>query len=666
MDGVDLCPASLKAQKRVFRGCSIADVVVDPARVLDWAKAEVDDARKDVRNVRALRQRAAPDMRRLARGLTGLRKAARSALENPCKADKGAAAAMRQARAGLAGLKNDVRLQQRVVVQEGTRRLKRAPKTGGDSDALDMRFHDLAAAGDQGTDALKRLERIRGLLKEACRTAAPRRRYSGRITKVDGSTATLDGGVEVVLSGASSMGSIATGRLTTFYGRKVAGGQVVASSGRPTAQQAPPDVTRPAECAFVPLVAPVQDFTVGSAVISYDPFDGFLAGGDVRLEGGMGINARRTGLCGAGADTKRVVVYLGYTSTSGQVFAKRFLGAFQGLPEYQDPALIPQDIDPSATGRFFFETQDGPTTTKVEEWRGRLGPTGHWAEAVYDRTRFAVPDAGAMANRFGVATLVELEGTLKYSAEIFGVGYGVIGGASTYPNRQFIVAGQQFAVHGGTPMPEDPGGLAWAYAYGFTGGSVFHYVARQPTVVTDMITDCPPGTPDSFYRLPWKSGTIHKVTQGNSTSFTHRTGGSQQFAFDFVMPALTVGRATRSGEVIYVDELRSKNKDPGDDSVPWIPGNTVKIRHQDGTVGYYTHMVRGGVFPEEGDVVARGANLTITGNTGNSSGPHLHHHVYDPATGDSVQMSFEVGVVADISAPCVGLVDDATYLSTNG
>ncbi len=490
----------------MFRGCSVADVVVDPARVLDWAKAEVDDAKQDVGNVRVLRRRAAPDMRRLARGLTGLRKAARSALEDPCKADADAAAAMRQARAGVAGLKADVSLQQRVVIQEGTRRLKRAPRTGGDSDALDVRFHDLAAAGAQGRDALKRLERIRGLLKQACRTAAPRRRYSGRVMKVNGSTATLDDGLEVVLNGASSMGSIATGRKTTFYGRKVKGGQVLATSGRPTAQQAPPGVTKPAECAFVPLVAPVQDFTVGSAVISYDPFDGFLTGGDVRLEGGMGINARRTGLCGGSADNKRVVVYLGYTSTSGQVFARRFLGAFYGLPEYQDPARIPEDIDPSATGRLFFETQDGPTTTKLDEWRARLGPTGHWAEAVYDNTRFAIPDDGAMAARFGVATLVELEGTLKYSAEIFGVGYGVVGGASTYPNRQYIVAGQQFAVHGGDPMPEDPGGLAWAYAYGFNGGSVFHYVASQPSVVTDMIADCPPGTPDSFYRLPWKSG----------------------------------------------------------------------------------------------------------------------------------------------------------------
>lgn len=58
-------------------------------------------------------------------------------------------------------------------------------------------------------------------------------------------------------------------------------------------------------------------------------------------------------------------------------------------------------------------------------------------------------------------------------------------------------------------------------------------------------------------------------------------------------------------------------------------GNLVKVRHTDGSIGYYAHMARMSVRP--GMRVSRGSILGIVGNTGNvrgrNGGYHLHFEV---------------------------------------
>jgi murein DD-endopeptidase MepM/ murein hydrolase activator NlpD len=62
-------------------------------------------------------------------------------------------------------------------------------------------------------------------------------------------------------------------------------------------------------------------------------------------------------------------------------------------------------------------------------------------------------------------------------------------------------------------------------------------------------------------------------------------------------------------------------------------GNLVQIRYWDGTVTYYGHMSR--ISVTEGQGVAPGQVVGQSGNTGQSTGPHLHLEIH-PAGGAAV------------------------------
>ena len=52
--------------------------------------------------------------------------------------------------------------------------------------------------------------------------------------------------------------------------------------------------------------------------------------------------------------------------------------------------------------------------------------------------------------------------------------------------------------------------------------------------------------------------------------------------------------------------------------------NAVRILHQDGTMAVYAHLHPDSIRVSPGQRVERGAWLADSGNTGFSSGPHLH------------------------------------------
>jgi murein DD-endopeptidase MepM/ murein hydrolase activator NlpD len=126
-----------------------------------------------------------------------------------------------------------------------------------------------------------------------------------------------------------------------------------------------------------------------------------------------------------------------------------------------------------------------------------------------------------------------------------------------------------------------------------------------------------------LYRLPYRVGESHMVSQGFHGKATHK--GHAAYAVDFQMKVGTKIYAARDGIVFRLKENSNKH---GFDKKFSQDGNYVTILHNDGTFGTYYHLKKGGVVVHRWQKITRGELLGYSGNTGYSSGPHLHFAVY--------------------------------------
>jgi murein DD-endopeptidase MepM/ murein hydrolase activator NlpD len=153
------------------------------------------------------------------------------------------------------------------------------------------------------------------------------------------------------------------------------------------------------------------------------------------------------------------------------------------------------------------------------------------------------------------------------------------------------------------------------------------------------------------YQYPWKSGDSRKVTQGNNNaSGSHN--GVQAYAFDFDFASGTQIRAAREGTVEWLQGNLTKTYNPTQattatntpfvDGSPENWGNTVRIRHTGPFTSWYFHIQANSMLVKVGDKVQRGQPIALSGNTGRSSGPHLHFQVQADSTnwGPSVPITF--------------------------
>ena len=131
--------------------------------------------------------------------------------------------------------------------------------------------------------------------------------------------------------------------------------------------------------------------------------------------------------------------------------------------------------------------------------------------------------------------------------------------------------------------------------------------------------------PDDYvYSLPYAPGTTRKITQGYDGKFSHQ--GSNKYAIDWQMPEGTPVYAARGGLVVKIKQDSDRG---GPGNIKFDPyNNYVLIRHDDGTLGHYCHLQKGGVTVQPGDIVKTGQLIAHSGNTGFSSGGHLHFCVF--------------------------------------
>lgn len=167
-----------------------------------------------------------------------------------------------------------------------------------------------------------------------------------------------------------------------------------------------------------------------------------------------------------------------------------------------------------------------------------------------------------------------------------------------------------------------------------------------------------PGDPQArhershLYRAPFAISSSYPISQAFPVAATHTTPDSF-YAVDIVMPVGTDVMAARGGVVF---DTASTNFRAGLDAERDGPAaNVVRILHDDGTYAIYAHLNTNTIRVRPGDRVARGEYIADSGNTGYSTGPHLHFVVVRNAgmRVESVPVSF-MGVNASRVEPRAG------------
>lgn len=126
------------------------------------------------------------------------------------------------------------------------------------------------------------------------------------------------------------------------------------------------------------------------------------------------------------------------------------------------------------------------------------------------------------------------------------------------------------------------------------------------------------------YTIPYKAGESYPLEQAYGGKFSHYMKGKTH-ALDFVMDEGTPVCAARGGVVIDVKD----NSNKGGKTIKYQDfANYIIIYHEDGTMANYLHLQKGGSKVKVGDKVQAGQVIGLSGNTGWSSGPHLHFQVY--------------------------------------
>ena len=126
---------------------------------------------------------------------------------------------------------------------------------------------------------------------------------------------------------------------------------------------------------------------------------------------------------------------------------------------------------------------------------------------------------------------------------------------------------------------------------------------------------------DSELQIPFRGR--FRVSQGFDGAYSHHFPGNR-YAIDMPMPEGTPVLAAKSGVVLDMKMyFAGHSNDPADRART----NYIRLLHPDGTMTVYVHLRTASARVSIGQSVAAGEMIAESGNTGYSSGPHLHFAV---------------------------------------
>lgn len=178
--------------------------------------------------------------------------------------------------------------------------------------------------------------------------------------------------------------------------------------------------------------------------------------------------------------------------------------------------------------------------------------------------------------------------------------------------------------------------VSWSYRWSY------QYVPGDPAAKPD---------PNAEYVLPFSEQLRLRVDQGFGGEYSHSEAHSYH-AIDIAMDEGTPIRAARAGVVMAVE---NDFYGAGTDLAKFGDrANHIRILHSDGTMAVYAHLALESIIVGIGDRVRAGEQIAKSGNTGFSSGPHLHFVVQRNSGGTLVSVPFAFNINGRRTTPTQG------------
>jgi hypothetical protein len=698
-DGVavadDWCPEGQPGRPTIGHGCSLFDVVARPRTFLEPLREDTEKLSGELEGVERLDSSdATPAIDRVVATLDAVLE--RTAEADFCGAQRlgatadaefeAASAAIEQAKLEMIRLGPPIEVKDESEERPSATAFDDFTEWDGEVEAFDSWTRRVGRQRQAHAQAM-------GLLETACTEASGFTGLTGRVRRMDWSQRRVelaDGRVFALAEGfrlkpapGSSYGHLFEDADATFDGYFADEGAGVFVEGGPSSVPSEQPGS-PGDAACLQFrIAPFQRFGDPAQVELHDPL-AYFADGRLRLEAGSRLAARR--FCPPPATGSeqwpRYSMRFEVEASSGTtLLAEDYLPEHAAVPL---PDIVRGTIrvtvhQQNCIGSFGFpqRTLCGPKEVRsTQEYPMLLRGLGDHCKVIFGRSLdqvYAVDDRDPDDYVVEQIANFELYADSYYDAgtepqlEVEGYFVGNAGQQPTsFPNVNPLEVGDHFSLHNTDFYPvfgpitawerlalvrsqgvDHAAGLRWPRIRGQLNGLPYAYSCGLPKVVRDAVNLCP-GAEDpanieldhAYYRLPFEEGDRNWTQgQGNKSGGTHGQG----FAYDMVAPLDQRILVARAGRVEDLKESATEQcTEANEDTCE--RGNFLYVRHQDGSIGQYTHMPENGVTPTLGQLVRRGDEVGRVGLTGNTSGPHLHFAAREdvPGSGPTKLALFEV------------------------